>query len=470
MAAVQPARKAATVEHSGAGGGARRQWLERVWRSIFPRPLSARTDRERAALTRFTFLLHLRPVMVPERTLPWTHTFGLGGSSLVLIALLAATGILNQLVYQPVPGVAYDSVLAIETQVPFGALVRGVHWWSANLLVVVLLLHVARVFATGGYHGARQFNWVIGCGLLAAVLANNFTGYLLPWDQLAYWAVTISTAMLGYLPLVGDTLQQVARGGPEIGAQTLVSFFTIHTTIVPVVLIVLMGFHFWRVRRAGGVVEPPPAPGEPAAGEAKRLFLPDLLLREVVQALVIVAVVVVLAALFGAPLAERANPGMSTNPAKAPWYFLGFQELLTHLHPVFAVLVFPLLAGAGFLLLPYLTSDDEPAGRWFLSATGRRTAALAAAAATVVTPLAVIADDLLAGGPSGFVSGGVLPLAVAAGAVAGCYRLARRRYGASHNESVQAVVVLLAVAFAVLTVIGVWFRGEGMALVWPWLS
>jgi quinol-cytochrome oxidoreductase complex cytochrome b subunit len=468
MAIVQPARKAATARRDGARGGARRQWLERVWRSIFPRPLAAKTDRERAALTRFTFLLHLRPVLVPARTLPWTHTFGLGGSSLVLITLLAATGILNQLVYQPVPGVAYDSVAAIESQVPFGALVRGVHFWSANLLVVVLLLHVARVFATGGYHGARQFNWVIGCGLLGAVLANNFTGYLLPWDQLAYWAVTISTAMLGYLPLVGEALQQVARGGPEIGTQTLVSFYTIHTTIVPVVLIVLMGFHFWRVRRAGGVVEPPAAPGEAEGEAAKRLFLPDLFVREVVQALVIAAVVVVLAALFGAPLDERANPGMSTNPAKAPWYFMGFQELLIHLHPVFAVLVFPLLAGLGFLLLPYLTSDDEPAGRWFLSPVGRTTATLAAAAALAATPLLVIADELLRGGPSGSIVGGVLPLAVAAGAVAGCFRLAQRRYGASHNEAVQAVVVLVAVAFAVLTLIGVWFRGEGMALVWPW--
>ena len=469
MAIVQPAKKAATVERGGAGGAARRQWLGRVWRSIFPRPLSARTDRERAALTRFTFLLHLRPVLVPARTLPWTHTFGLGGSSLVLITLLAATGILNMLVYQPVPGVAYDSVVALQEQVPFGALVRGVHWWSANLLVVVLLLHIVRVFATGGYHGARQFNWVIGCGLLAAVLANNFTGYLLPWDQLAYWAVTISTAMLAYVPLIGGMLQQVARGGPEIGTQTLVSFYTIHTTIVPVALIVLMGFHFWRVRRAGGVVEPPAAPGEPEGDDAKRLFLPDLLLREVVQALVIVAVVVVLAALFGAPLDERANPGMSTNPAKAPWYFMGLQELLIHLHPVFAVMVFPLLAGLGFLLLPYVTSDDEPAGRWFLSPTGRRTATLAAAAALVATPILVIADDLLAGGPSGLIGGGVLPLALAAGAVWGTFVLARRRYGASVNEAVQAVVVLLAVGFAVLTLIGVWFRGEGMALVWPWL-
>jgi len=181
-----------------------------------------------------------------------------------------------------------------------------------------------------------------------------------------------------------------------------------------------------------------------------------------------VAVVVVLAALFGAPLGDRANPGMSTNPAKAPWYFVGFQELLIHLHPVFAVLVFPVLAGLGFLLLPYLSSDDEPAGRWFLSATGRKTATLAAGVALVATPLLVIADELLGGGPSGFIGGGVLPLALAAAASWGAFALARRRYGASLNEAVQAVVVLLAVAFAVLTLIGVWFRGEGMALVWPW--
>jgi hypothetical protein len=147
---------------------------------------------------------------------------------------------------------------------------------------------------------------------------------------------------------------------------------------------------------------------------------------------------------------------------------MGFQELLIHLHPTFAVLVFPLLAGVGFLLLPYLSSDGEPAGRWFLSATGRRTAALAAAASLVVTPLLVIADELLSGGPSGLIGGGVLPLALAAGAVAGSFVLARRRYGASVNEAVQAVVILVAVAFAVLTLIGVWFRGEGMALVWPW--
>jgi quinol-cytochrome oxidoreductase complex cytochrome b subunit len=442
--------------------------VRRIWRSVFPRPLRASTDHERATLTRFTFLLHLRPVLVPIRTLPWVRTFGLGGSSLVLITLLAATGILMMLVYQPVPGAAYDSVVAIQHRVVFGALVRGMHWWSANLLVVVVLLHMARVLLTGGFHGPRQFNWVVGALLLLVVLANNFTGYLLPWDQLSYWAVTIATGMLAYIPWLGTTLQRVVRGGAEIGPPTLVSFYTIHTTIVPVLLVVLMGFHFWRVRRAGGVVAPSLREGEE---EPKKVhFVPHLLVREVAQALVIVAAIVLLAAVFGAPLGARANPGMSPNPAKAPWYFVGFQELLIHLHPTFALLVLPLAALLAFLALPYLTREDEPVGAWFLSPPGRRAAALAAAVAAVATPLAVVVDELLGSGRTGFFAGGLLPSLVIAAVVAGFFVMLRRRGGASVNEAAQAVAVLMLVAFLALTLIGVWFRGPGMALTWPWKS
>jgi len=437
---------------------------------MFPRPLRAATDRERASTTRFTFLLHVRPVLLPAPTLPWTHTFGLGGSTLVLVAVLAATGILMMLVYQPVPGVAYDSVVTLEHSVNFGPLVRGVHWWSANFLVVVVLLHTARVFLTGGYHGPRQFNWVIGGLLLLCLLANNFTGYLLPWDQLAYWAVTISTGMLRYVPGIGELLQRVVRGGPEIGPDTLVNFYTIHTTIVPVLLVLLLGFHFWRVRRAGGVVVPPSRPAEIGEQPEKVHFLPHLLLREVSQALVIVAVVVVFAAVFGAPLGERANPGMSPNPAKAPWYFVGFQELLIHVHPFFALLVIPATAALLFVLLPYLTSDDEPTGAWFLSRRGKRTAALAAGIGLSLTPILVLLDEIAGIGAEGWFTGGLLPTAALAAAILVFATMLRRRFETTTNETVQAVAVLLAAAFAVLTLIGVWFRGEGMALTWPWLS
>jgi quinol-cytochrome oxidoreductase complex cytochrome b subunit len=462
MTAMSDSTQDAGKGNATAAGGPLRR---RVWRSVFPRPLAVGSDRDRALLTRFTFLLHLRPVLVPSRTLRWTHTFGLGGSSLVLLAILAITGTLMMLVYQPAPGTAYDSVVTIESEVAFGALVRGVHWWSANLLVVVALLHLARVLLTGGYHGARQFNWVIGCALLLAVLASGFTGYLLPWDQLAYWAVTISTGMLAYVPVVGAALQRVARGGAEVGPATLVTFSTLHTQVLPLTLAVLAGFHFWRVRRAGGVVEPPARPGEESG--AKVHFLPHLLLREVAQALVVTAVVVVLGAAFGAPLGDRANPGMSTNPAKAPWYFMGLQELLIHLHPVAAVVAIPLAALAALLLLPYVTSDDEPAGAWFLTASGRRSAALAAGLALAVTPALVVLDEMLprSAGP---LARGALPVAALAAALAGLAVLLRRRRHATTNEIAQALAVLLLAALAVLTVIGVWFRGAGMALSWPW--
>jgi quinol-cytochrome oxidoreductase complex cytochrome b subunit len=471
-----------------------RTLLRRIWDSAVLRgPLVPRSDRERTLVTLHTLVLHLRPVRLPARTLHFTHTFGLGGSALALIGVLALTGILMMLVYQPAPGIAYDSVVTLEGSVRFGSLVRGIHHWSAQLLVVVLALHVARVFLTGGYHGPRQFNWVVGAALLASVLANAFTGYLLPWDQLSYWAVTISIAMLGYVPGIGALLQRVVRGGAEIGPATLTVFYTVHTSIVPTLLVFLTAFHFWRVRKAGGVVVPPPALGEasPAAGttpsdgepqpraaepqsEGERvLFLPHLLVREVAFALVLLAVVSVLGAAVGASLGERANPGLSPNPTKAPWYFMGVQELLVHFHPVFAVVIIPLLAIVGFVLLPYLTADDEPAGSWFLSKTGRRTAALAAAASLLATPLLVLAhaavgDRLPA--TAGWITGGLVPLGLILAATAAFARLVRRRYAASPNETTQAVVVLLSVAFAVLTFIGVVFRGKGMALAWPWAS
>jgi quinol-cytochrome oxidoreductase complex cytochrome b subunit len=470
MGRPQPA---AGVSPPQAPPAARDPLLRRIWRSIVLRgPVVPRTDRDRAFVTIHTLLLHLRPVKVPARTIRFTHTFGLGGSSLVLITVLAVTGILLMLAYQPVPGAAYGSVLAIEGGVLFGPLVRGVHYWSANLLVVVLLLHVARVFLTGGFHGPRQFNWVVGVSLLLVVLANAFTGYLLPWDQLSYWAITISTGMLSYVPWIGMRLQHVARGGADIGADTLVLFYTVHTSIVPALLVVLMSFHFWRVRKAGGVVVPPPAAGESEEAESgKVMFLPHLLVREVSLALVITALVVVLGAAFGAPLGEAANPGMSPNPAKAPWYFLGFQELLVHFHPVVAIVVIPVAGAMALLLLPYFTSDEEPAGAWFLSDRGRRAARIAALAAVTVTPAAVVAHDVLSRawpGATTWLTGGVLPLAAITSATYVFLRALRARFALTRNETVQAAVVLGAVTFAMLTLIGIWFRGPGMSLVWPW--
>ena len=199
-------------------------------------------------------LLHVHPRMVPEEALAFTRTCGLGGMAVVLLVLLAGTGALLLLAYEPSAERAYGSVLSLRDDTAIGGFVRNIHFWAANSLVLVAVLHLLRVFYTGAFHAPRRFNWVIGLLLLKLVLASNFTGYLLPWDQLAFWAVTIGTGMLEYVPLVGPTLETALRGGPEVGPKTLSIFFVLHIAILPILGAILAAFHFWLVRKAGGVI------------------------------------------------------------------------------------------------------------------------------------------------------------------------------------------------------------------------
>jgi len=446
----------------------------RIWRSIFRTSLQPGTERERKRIVLDHLVLHLRPVRVPVRTLPFTHTFGLGGMSAVLILLLILSGVLLMFVYEPTPERAYDSIVRLRDEVRFGGFVRGAHHWSANLLIIVVFLHLLRTFFTGAFHGARQFNWVIGVLLLLGVVASNFTGYLLPWDQLSYWAITIVTGMLGYVPVLGEWLQRTARAGTEIGASTLILFYTLHTTVLPVLLVALMAFHFWRVRKARGVVVPYAFDEAPEEKPDTTLFVPDLLARETAVGLVLTATVLVAALLFATGLGPPANPGMSPNPAKAPWYFMGLQELLLHFHPLFAVVVIPLAALVALVAIPYLNYEREVAGPWFLTRRGRDTtwrAALVALIATVAwVPLDEYVLDLGRWLPwlPGAVSEGLVPGAIGLALLAALLAWIRRSTGATKNELVQAGFAAVTTAFLVLTATGIWFRGEGMALTWPW--
>ena len=182
----------------------------------------------------------------------------------------------------------------------------------------------------------------------------------------------------------------------------------------------------------------------------------------------LIAAVLVLAAAVGAPLGVEANAGMSPNPAKAPWYFVGFQELLIHLHPTVAVLLLPVLALAIFVALPFLAAPHGPTGRWFLSEIGTRACTIAAGTAVVVTPLLVLVSDRLGDGATGWFAGGVLPLLVMVVMVMLLDLLLARVVGVPRDERRQASVTLFAVGFIVLTVIAQFFRGAGMALGWPW--
>ncbi len=453
---------------AGAAGRGLRARLERLL-------AAPETDQQRGRTVVGTFVLHLRPVRVPAAAIRFTHTFGLGGMSLVLLAILVTTGSILMLGYTPVPGDAYASIERLQGEVLFGAFVRAIHFWSANLLMLVAGLHLLRVLFTGGFLDGRELNWLVGLGLLATIAASAFTGYLMPWDQLSYWAVTILTGMAGYVPLLGPALARLLRGGEEIGPATLGTYYALHTQWLPVLLFAGAGFHFWRVRRARGVVVPPDAVRDEQGRPEQVGFLPHLFWREVAVALVLLAGVTLLAALARAPLGAPANPGLSPNPAKAPWYFLGFQELLLHLHPLFAVVVVPLLGVAALVALPYLGfPKDEPRGAWFLSATGRRTALWAALAGGAMAILMVVLDALVLGGGGSqvgavaLVTRGVLPLAALVALCVALFRLLRGRFGATRLEAAQALFAFLAVAFAVLTLTGIWLRGPGMRLVWPW--
>ena len=421
-----------------------------------------------------SLIMHARPVRVPAKVLRYTHTFGLGGMALVLFMLLMSTGLLMIFVYEPSPGRAYESILFMQEEILFGRLIRGVHYWSANLLIAVATLHMLRVFLTGAFHAPRQSNWIIGLGLLFLILLSGFTGYLLPWDQISYWAITICTEMMGYIPLIGGTLQRGILGGTEIGSATVINFYALHTIVVPLLLVALMTWHFWRVRLSGGVVVPRDIEEGSRAGTDYVPFIPNLLQREIAVGLMLIAFVLVVAIFFAAPLGEPANPGLSPNPAKAPWYFVGLQELLLHFHPLFAVFIIPLMIVIAVVRIPYLRYDNDLSGNWFLSPKGRRMAAVAGAAALLLTPLWVLVDEFAAG-PGGWlpdtapvISNGLLPCAAFVAAIIAFYVVLKRHFKASKNETVQALFVLLMVGFMVLTVTGVWFRGAGMALMWPW--
>jgi quinol-cytochrome oxidoreductase complex cytochrome b subunit len=448
-------------------------YFHRIFHSIFPDPLIPKSDHERKRYLIKNLILHFRPATVPEKTLKFSLTWGLGGMSALLIFLQLGTGLLMKFVYEPTPVGAYASILVLQNEVVFGQLIRNIHHWGANLLVLVVLLHMLRVFFTGAFHPPRQFNWVIGLGLFGLVLLANFTGYLLPYDQLAYWAVTVATGMLAYIPGIGVLLQEMVRGGSDIGPATLSIFYTIHTAVVPMVLIALMAFHFWRTRKAGGLVIPRAPQEEIEAKPVRVPTLPNLLVREVVVALVLLASILVFAMLFNVPLGSKANPGLSPNPTKAPWYFAGIQEMLMHFHPLFALFIIPALMVILLFCIPYFDYQSNTAGVWFASLAGRKMALIAALTAFAATPVGILADEYIiditawAPGLPTTIGNGLMPFTFMLALGIGFYIFMKRKHAATNNEAFQAVFVLILVAFLILTITGVWFRGPGMALSWP---
>jgi quinol-cytochrome oxidoreductase complex cytochrome b subunit len=205
-------------------------------------------------------LYHLHPVKVKRHGLKLTYTYCLGGMSFFLFILLTVTGIFLMFFYRPAAGagseIAYLDMQNLRANVQFGDLVRNMHRWGAHLMVFTTFLHMARVFYHGAYKPPREFNWVIGVILLLTTLLLAFTGYLLPWDQLAIWAVQVGTSMAGFTPVFGQQLQFLLLGGVEIGPETLLRWYVLHVLALPFVLTIFLAVHFWRIRKDGGISGP----------------------------------------------------------------------------------------------------------------------------------------------------------------------------------------------------------------------
>lgn len=382
------------------------QNLKDAWFRLGKAPVS---EREESQATFHNFFLHIHSVRVHLRTLAPSLTLGLGLMAAASFIVLCLTGVLLMVYYKPSTALAYDSIKDIHFTVATGRFMRNIHRWAAHLMVVAVFLHMARVFFTASYRRPREFNWLIGLGLLVLTLALSFTGYLLPWDQLAYWAITIGSNIANSPRELTDALgvtawfdpggfqKRLLLGANYVGEDALIRFYVLHCFVLPVALITLLGVHFWRIRKDGGLARPEDLGGGDAewGGRMKRVFepvatktyglmalvkgkspvvnrgpentvmaWPHLFWAEMAVFMITVAVTLILSFYFDAPLKELANPAIPENPAKAPWYFLGIQELVSY-SAFFGGLVIPVVTLVGLGLIPFLDRRPGNEGTWF---------------------------------------------------------------------------------------------------------
>lgn len=368
-----------------------------VWRSVFRNPLPD-SDLGRASTSFSNFFLHIHPVKVHLNTLRPLYTMGLGVMSFVLFLILVVTGVLLMFYYVPSTTQAYDRMLDLRGSVAFGTFLRNMHRWSAHGMVAVVFLHMCRVFLTGSYKKPREFNWVIGVLLFLVTLFLSFTGYLLPWDQLAFWAITVGTAIAGYAPVVGQDIRFLLLGDAAVGQEALLRFYVLHVAVLPLVMTLLIAIHFWRIRKDGGLSRPEeagaPAAAVPAAVVVRAVPMakdkiyglqgfvranvakvgnvpdrtvfswPNLVIAELFVFVLTLAVILVLSLAFDAPLEEPVNVMHPPNPAKAPWYFLGLQEMVSY-SAFWGGIGIPTIFVLLLLAAPYLDRGPAGVGRWF---------------------------------------------------------------------------------------------------------
>lgn len=398
--------------------------LPRTLKGSIVRHGSPNSDRARSQAVTSNFFMHIMSARIHMNSLRFRTTLGLGVITGVLFLILTITGILLMVYYKPDVNSAYGSMEDLRYVVPTGRFMRNIHRWSAHAMVACVILHMARVFFTGAYKRNREFNWILGMVLFVLTLFLSFTGYLLPWDQLAFWAITIGsniaqsprevTDALGVTGVldIGGMQKELLLGAHYVGQEALTRFYVLHVMILPLALTVVAGAHMWRVRKDGGLARPAdPVPEVPAGSSRNPSAVkswglmalvkgktpavdvelantvpafPNALYAIAALSMAVTAVMLLLGYFMDAPLKEMANPVVPENPAKAPWYFLGLQELVSYSAFMGGVGI-PGLVVVGLGLIPYLDREREEPGRWFSGRQGVGVAILTAFVSTVLT-------------------------------------------------------------------------------------
>jgi quinol-cytochrome oxidoreductase complex cytochrome b subunit len=336
-------------------------------------------------MKRPNFFHHLHPPTIPAEQARFRYTFGLGGLAVFLFIVVLITGALLLFYYVPSAEGANDSVQMLTFHVPLGWLVRNLHYWGTQALVIVSILHLLRVIFTGGSRPPRRFNWLLGLGILLLVLGLNFSGYVLRWDVDIGWALLVGTNLLKEIPLLGPGLYSLAVGGSEIGSGTLLRFFGWHVFGLLFPAAFLFGWHLFRVRRDGGISRPPPRPGR----RFDRIGREILLQREIVAMLLAGGLLVLLSILFNPGLGPELNLTNGVGETRAPWFFLWIQELLRWGDPLWMGVLIPFVLLVLLALIPYVFDRGEEGGRWF-PRDGRTAQVLACCIVLLITFLTIL--------------------------------------------------------------------------------
>ncbi|MCJ7433943.1 MAG: cytochrome b N-terminal domain-containing protein [Anaerolineales bacterium] len=310
------------------------------------------------------FLHHLHPPSIPAEQARFRYTLGAGGLAVFLSLILLITGLLEMYYYIPTPGQAAISVETIVTLVPFGNLIRNLHYWSAQFLVIVMTVHLLRVALTGAYAPPRRFNHLLGLGLLVFILLLDFTGYVLRWDEGIRWALVVGANLIKTIPWIGDGVYQFAIGGSEPGTATLTRFYTWHIFGLTLGAAILIIWHAFRVRRDGGIAVPPPSERR----EKHRITRFELLSREVLAMVIAGVVLLLFSVIVPAPIGQPiSDSGTLTSDSRAPWFFLWVQQLLKLGDPFLLGVLTPVLVVIALGLMPYVlpNAKSEELGRWF---------------------------------------------------------------------------------------------------------